>query len=161
MISEKVGVSKSTIIHHFNSKEGILLAILEQHVPNAGRDIEILVKNDRMKGINKLKGFIQRHLQQVHEHGDIINLNLRETRYFNSKNRNAYMKMQHAYFQSVRNIIIQIQKEEKKLFRNLDANIVTLAILGMLNSIPQWYKKDGRLSIEEITNHIFRLITKD
>ena len=45
MISDKVGVTKSTVIHHFTNKEGILIAILEEFVPFATEEIKEITKD--------------------------------------------------------------------------------------------------------------------
>ncbi|MFO7962356.1 MAG: TetR/AcrR family transcriptional regulator [Desulfobacterales bacterium] len=159
MIADKAKISKSTIIHHFNNKEGILLAILGKHVPDAGKRLKEIVDNNGMKGRDKLKLFMQSHLGQIDNYGDIMNLNLRETRYFSSKNKKIYKEIQHEYEDLLRKIVLQIQKEEKHLLHGLDPKIITLALLGMLNSIPQWYKKKGKLGIDEIADQIYRMVT--
>jgi AcrR family transcriptional regulator len=159
MIADQAKISKSTIIHHFKSKEGIILSVLGKHVPDAGKELKEIVDNDAMSGIEKLKKFLDIHLGHVRDHGDIINLNLRETKYFSPKNKIAYRDIQHQYAALLLKIILQIQKEENKLFKGLDPKIVALTVLGMCNSIPQWYKKNGKLTIQEISDQVYRLIT--
>ena len=73
--------------------------------------------------------------------------------------KKIYRDIQHEYEELMRKVIMQVQQEEKQLFQNLDPKILTLTILGLLNSIPQWYKKSGRLPADEIADQIYRMLT--
>jgi len=59
-IADRVHVTKSTIFHHFKSKEGILLAILEEVVPVSVEGIRTIANDEGMTGMEKLKAFIHR-----------------------------------------------------------------------------------------------------
>jgi hypothetical protein len=50
--------------------------------------------------------------------------------------------------------------KDRGYFEGLDAKIVTFGILGMLNSIPRWYRPEGRLTIKEVSDILFKIIVK-
>lgn len=42
--------------------------------------------------------------------------------------------------------------------RKIDHHIASFSILGMLNWLYQWYNPKGRMNIEEITDHMIKMI---
>ena len=58
-IADRVGVTKSTIFHHFKNKEAILLSILEETVPQANQDLKRLLNDRNLNGREKLREFIK------------------------------------------------------------------------------------------------------
>ena len=158
MIADEVGITKSTIIHHFKNKEGILLAILEEFVPTATREMTGIVKDKNINGIDKLKKFLQFHMDQVQKHRDVLNLYIRESRYFGELQRKVYEDNQRAYSNLAEDIIHQIQKENKDIFKGLIAKVVANAILGMVNYAVIWYRDNGKLSTAKMADHFFQII---
>jgi hypothetical protein len=55
---------------------------------------------------------------------------------------------------------MEIVKEMKVkgYFNGLNTKIVTFGLLGMLNWTVKWYKKDGNLTVETITNIFSEMI---
>jgi TetR/AcrR family transcriptional regulator, cholesterol catabolism regulator len=41
---------------------------------------------------------------------------------------------------------------------DLDVKVTAFAVIGMCNWMYRWYRRDGRLSIEEITQQFSRLV---
>ena len=159
MIADKVGITKSTIFHHFKNKEGTLLAILEKHVPLAGETLQKIADDKKMNGEEKLKQFMYHHMHQVSENGDVVFLNLSETKYFGKKNKKIYTDIQRSYSNLLKKIIIQIQKENKRLFKDLDPKVVANGILGMCNWAVFWFQQNGKLSIDAIASQFYNMIT--
>lgn len=158
-IADQVGITKSTIFHYFKNKEGIFLAILEEHVPAKGKGLKEIADDTSLNGVEKLKTFIFYHTRLMAEKGAILDLNIRETKYFGRKNKAIYSKMLKEYANNVEAIVRQIQREDKMLYRDLDTKVVANGILGMINYAVLWYKSTGMLSIDEIANHFFKIVT--
>lgn len=159
MIADKVGASKSTIFYHFKNKEGILLAILEDFVPSATSKFMQIVKNQDLSGVEKLREFIKMHLDQVAKAGDVLNLYLRESRFISGNNSAIYKEAQRTYAHLLVDVIRQIQKEDKRAFRNLDPNIAAHSILGMCNSAVIWFKKTGDLDIQDLAKQMYEMLS--
>ncbi|MBE0597325.1 MAG: TetR family transcriptional regulator [Desulfuromonadales bacterium] len=159
MIAEKVKVSKSTVIHYFKSKEGILLAILGNFIPSAIAEFSPVVNDRSLKGVEKLRQFICFHLQIIAKSGDVYTLNIREARYLSTESRRIIENYQREYENMLVKIVDQIKKEDDCLFKNIDTHVAAKAIMGMCNSPTIWYKKGGLLSISEIANQFFGVLT--
>jgi len=161
MIADKVGITKSTVFHYFKNKEGILLAILEAYVPAAAKGFTLVSNDRKISGKEKLYRFIQYHLNHVSESRKVLNLSLRELRYFGDQNKKTYDSIQRAYVHMIEKIVLQIKIEDKKAFRKLDSKIVANAIIGMCNWAVFWYQPEGRLSMDEIAGQFYEIIMSE
>ena len=159
MIADNVGITKSTVFHHFKNKETILLSILDEYVPSATEGLKKIVNDSSLSGVEKLKRFILHHMKLVGAQGDIINLNLRESRYFGDKNRQIYEESQRVYARLVRGIVVQIQDEENTIFKGLNPKVVANAIQGMCNWSVLWYEKEGELDMDGIARQFYQILT--
>lgn len=160
MLATKVGISKSTVIHYFKSKEGVLLAILENFLPAYIEEFKPVLDDPNIKGIDKLRKFLHFHMKMVVERKDVLTINLRDTKYLTGNNKVIYQNQQRLYEEQVVKIIRQIQHESSTLFKGLRPNITAKAILGMCNYTTVWYKEHGPLSIDEIAEHFFAILVK-
>lgn len=157
MIAEKVGCSKSTIFHHFHSKEGILLSIINEDVSAAINDLTTIAGDESMDGLQKLNKFIRHHLHAVAEKGDVIKLYLRESRFLSEDSAKIHKNTQRTYADLAVEIIKRVQKEQGQIFQKLNPRVVAYAILSMCNGVDSWYDKKGELSIDEIAEHFSQI----
>lgn len=160
MIAEEVNLSKSTILHHFKSKEGILIAILDERIPITTSRLLFIADDKELKGLEKLKQFIAFHLEELDKHWPVMNLYLMESKYLDSKSRQFYRKSQSSYWKLVEQIIRQIQLEEASAFKGLDPKVVAMGIIGMCTWTGLWYKKGGGHDISALADHYLKIITE-
>lgn len=158
MIAEVVNLTKSTIIHHFKSKEGILIAILNERIPITTSNLLFIADDKTLNGLEKLKRFITFHLEELEKHWPAMNLYLMESKYLNSKSRQFYRKSQASYWKLVEQIICQIQSEDENAFKGLDPKVVAIGIIGMCTWTGLWYNKGGPHNISELADHYFKII---
>ena len=160
MIADKVHVSKSTIFHYFKSKEGILLALFENFVPSATNKLLLIVKNNQLSGMEKLRKIIQLHLYQVSTNGDVLRLYLRESRFISKNNKAICKESQRTYANSIIDVIRQVKRENAQAFVNLDPAAVTYSILGMCNSAVIWFDKNGKLGVEDLADQMYQMVAE-
>jgi len=158
MIADRVGVTKSTIFHHFKNKEGILLAILEEVAPSLLGDLMQVAGDENLTGMEKLKEAIRFHLNLIAEKGHFFNVLVSESRHLSETNKAVYLGTQRAYVNRVEDFVKQMKNENKEYFTQLNTRIVTHAILGMCNWAVQWYRERGQLDVDDIADHFFRII---
>jgi hypothetical protein len=68
------------------------------------------------------------------------------------------LKERKKYEKNFEKVIVEMKR--KGYFEGLDKNIVTLGVLGMLNWVPMWFRRDGRLSIKEISTIFYKFIVE-
>jgi hypothetical protein len=74
------------------------------------------------------------------------------------KYRKIYTQKRKNYEKYFESIITEMK--ERGYFEGLDAKIVTFAILGMLNSIPRWYRPGGQLTIKEVSEILYKMVVE-
>jgi TetR/AcrR family transcriptional regulator, cholesterol catabolism regulator len=158
MIAEKVGITKSTIFHHFKNKEAILLAILEETVPHATYNLMLIVNDKELTPLQKLHEFFKMHLKLVKEQGLILNVYLGESRHLGKRNRETYIHSRKIYTDLVKQIIREIQRESDCNFDQLEPTIVANAILGMCNWAVTWYKNDGKMQVDAVSEQFYKMV---
>lgn len=161
MIAEKVGINKSTVFHYFKDKETILLAILEGTVPRATHDLILIVNDNSLSPMQKLKQFMRMHLKMVEEKGEILNLYLGESRHLSKHNRRTYVQSRRIYTNLVREIIekVQLENDVDCNIRDLPPSVVANAVLGMCNWAVTWYKKGGEIDVDTLADQFCQIVT--
>lgn len=157
-IADKVGLHKSSIFYYFKNKEHILLGILEESIAKVSLNLAELIRNQNLEPEEKLKKAIENHLVSMVEHFDNINIYLNELRSLSMRNRALYIKKRKKYEDNYKQIIMDMQT--KGYFEDLDPKMVTYGLLGMLNWVVKWYKKEGSLTMEEISHIFYKMLVK-
>ncbi|WP_303722852.1 TetR/AcrR family transcriptional regulator [Malonomonas rubra] len=161
MIAENVGVSKSTVIHYFKNKEGILLSVLNNFLPTAIENFKSDLENKTLSGFEKLRRFIRFHMKLISDSGDILTININETRYLSKKSKSILQKHQKDYEGMVAKIIYQILDENEKNSKDMNPMILTKAVIGMCNSAMIWFSAEGLFSVDDISEQLFELVAID
>ncbi|MFZ2948919.1 MAG: TetR/AcrR family transcriptional regulator, partial [Desulfuromonadaceae bacterium] len=160
MLAKMVGVSKSTVAYYFKSKEGILLAVLDNFLPVYLAKFMPILYDNKLSGIEKLHRYLSFHMNMVADKKDVLFINLSYSKFLTGRNKETYKGLQLQFEQQLVKIIRQIQCENTVLFNDMDPSVTAKAIMGMCNHACVWYKKDGPISIEDVATHFFNLLTK-
>jgi hypothetical protein len=96
---------------------------------------------------------------RVEDRSDILSINLRDTKCLSGKNKLIYQEQQKVHENQVVAIVKQIQKENKNKFKGLDPSITAKAIIGMCNYACIWYKDNGSLSMDDVAEHFYKILT--
>ena len=155
-IADKVGVHKSTLFHYIKSKKDLLVHILEESGSNLTANLERISSLDKSEPAEKLRAAFENHLRSVIDDIGGLNIYLNEMKMLPLKYRKIYTQHRKNYEKYFENIVTEMK--ERGYFEGLDAKIVTFGILGMLNSIPRWYRPDGRLTIKEVADILFKMV---
>lgn len=159
MIAKEVGLTKSTIFHHFENKEAILLAILDIAYPQALYKLTMLVNDEDLSGADKLKRFIELHMDMVANKGDILRIYLREEHTLEGQKAKVHNESRKHYARLVRKIIRQIQDEGHNRYSGLSSTVIANAVLGICNWSIRWYKKNGTMNLQQVCDQIFQLVS--
>jgi len=149
------GTSVSNIYHYFANKEGLWLAILEQ----CGRRIlESLQKVAELEiePLARFKLLLQTHINQSKHHSkesNIFFLNEEDlTPAGNQINRQIQRQFLDIYVNQLRAL------EEEGHVKCLSTTITAFNILGVINWQLRWFRLNGALSLEVISEEIVSFI---
>jgi len=157
-IADKVGVHKSTLFHYIKSKKDLLVHILEQSGDTLAANLERLSSLEELKPEEKLRVAFEYHLSSVIEDIGGLNIYLNEMKMLPLKHRKIYTQKRQNYEKYFGNIVTEMKG--RGYFEGLDTKIVTFGILGMLNSIPRWYRPEGRLTIKEVSDILYKMVVE-
>jgi AcrR family transcriptional regulator len=146
-IAEAVGLLKGSLYHHISSKHELLLEIFEAGMQEATRAIEEIAYAD-LAPADKLRLAITRHIELITGNLDQATVFVMEARAMELEQRQRVVA-QRDYFDRLFRRIIQ-EGVDAGVFRPIDATLVTFALMGMHNWLILWYRRDGRLSPQEI-----------
>jgi AcrR family transcriptional regulator len=143
-VADAVGILKGSLYHHFESKEELLYLIVKEPRARLYKTVADIVAGDAPAG-QKLRRAILAHLEAFDQHYPHLFVYLREREEMKRRFRGA-PKEYERYWQ-------QILREGVKSgeFRaDLDVEVVSYGLLGMVNWLYKWYDPRGRLSVREI-----------
>jgi len=80
-IARKAGMSKSTVFHHFDSKEALYVAVIAAAVESFGERLHSLLNEAGGCVEVVLREFQREHLRHMHGHQQVTQLVLRELQY--------------------------------------------------------------------------------
>lgn len=153
-IAEKVGVTQAALYYYFKSKAEIVELVIQSIIKRM--EDAINVSESDLSSKEKLREFIKYHIQYAAEHRNDSKILFEQIDTLPMKTREFVRRKEKADDEALQNILKQ--GVEGGNFALEDIKIVSYGILGICNWVYRWYKPEGRLTIEEITNILVNLL---
>ncbi len=153
-IAEAVELKKASLYHHFTSKQEILLELLDRALEMVTeRMAEVMAQE--ISSAEKLRQAMRVYLKTLSEQGDLVSVLLLE---FRSLEPDFYARHipNRDRFESMWRDLIQ-QGIDDGSFGCESASMTARGVLGVLNWTITWYRRDGKMSIEQISDHFANL----
>lgn len=146
-LAKAVGLTKSSLYHHFPSKDALLLEILELTVDRTYPAVQEVAESD-LPASERLRRAIHMHVVELIRDRDNQACFIEEGRHLAPNYMDTYVRKRDNYEKFFRMILEDgIESGE---FVEHDVRLVAMALLGMCNWITRWYRPDGGRSPEEI-----------
>jgi AcrR family transcriptional regulator len=146
-LAQAVGITKSSLYHHFPSKQALLSEILEATVSRVTPHIEAVVEAD-LPAAERLRLAVTIHVVELIADRDNVACFIEEGRFLAPDFLEEYIPKRDRYENCLRRIL-QEGSESGELVTG-DVRLAGLAILGMCNWVARWYRPDGSRSPDEI-----------
>ena len=153
-VARAAGITKASIYYHARGKEELLLR-------GAGRAFDALfavLENEPEAttgpALNRLKHMIRRTIEITIAMTPEVALLLRVRG--NTRAERRILEKRREFDRLMAGLIADAQKE-KSLRGDIDARLATRLLFGMLNSITEWYRREGALHAPEIADAVFKL----
>jgi AcrR family transcriptional regulator len=156
-ICRGIGIRESSLYHYIRSKEDLLYHICEQSMLLSLEAIEAIT-NLNSRPDFKLKKMIETHITTIAENANEHSTMLKELRSLGRSNQRKIIKLRDRYEALFRKVIADCV--HKRVFRDVDVKITTLALLGMMNWLIHWYAAEGPMKSEEIARIFSDLFLK-
>lgn len=149
-LAEAVGITKSSLYHHFPSKQALLSEILANTVDRVTPALEAIVWSD-LPACERLRQAVAGHVVELIRDRDNVACFIEEGRFLAPDYMQAYIAKRDRYERLFRKIVEDgIAGGE---FRTTDVRLAGLAILGMCNWVARWYRPEGEFTPDEIAAH--------
>lgn len=154
LLAERLGVSKSAIYHHVDSKEGLLQLALEQAL---GGLEEILTEPGASSGqpTARLEFVLRSTVAVLVDKLPYVTLLLR-LRGNTEMERDALRRRRH--FDKEIAALVAAAQTEGSLRSDLDARTAERLLFGTINSLVEWYRPGGPLSAAELADQIIAMV---
>ncbi len=151
-IADAVGIRASSLYHHFPSKVDLLYAVC--HVASdafISSQLPELAKPG--SPTERLRHVMHEHILYFHEHRMEETVGRRELAALRDQAPERFEQLQDTRrgYQHAIQEVIEAGMAAKE-FEVPDPHLATLALLGLVNSIPTWFQDDGEQSIENVAD---------
>jgi AcrR family transcriptional regulator len=152
-----VGITKSTLYHHFPSKQALLSEILELTVDRVTPVLEAIAEAD-LPAATRLRQAVTRHIVELIHDQDNVACFIEEGRFLAPEFRQSHIAKRDGYEQHFRRIVADGVRTGE--FRQVHVRLASMAVLGMCNSVSTWYRPDGDFRPDEIAGQFGELAVR-
>jgi TetR/AcrR family transcriptional regulator, cholesterol catabolism regulator len=156
-IAGALDVQKASLYHHVESKQEILLALLERALAMLTEHIST-ISAQNISPDQKLRLMIREYLTGLAENADLTSVLLFEHRSLDKKSHASHVPFRDKFEKLWRDVLDE--GIVKKTFDLKDTGLATRAIMGTLNWTLTWYRPEGDKSIEQIADEYSDFILK-
>ncbi|MBT3704099.1 MAG: TetR/AcrR family transcriptional regulator [Alphaproteobacteria bacterium] len=149
-IADRLGIKQAGLYHYFSSKNAALTEVCRMGVEefhDRARDIA----NADMTADEKITAAIAAHMAPFHQMPDYVKVFLNERRYLSSDTAKPVTRLAASY-EKVLQGMFEEGVLDKTFQPDLDCRLVTLAMLGLCNSVLQWYRGSDATEITDIAH---------
>lgn len=156
-LAKLVGIQSGSIFHHFKTKEHILVAVMSDVIRfNTDRMIKQVDAATTTR--DKLLALIRCELQAIlGETSEAMTSLVFEWRALSPENQQDILVMRETYENIWLGVLDQAKAEGMTV---LDSFILRRLLTGALSWTVNWYRHDGRLSIDALAEHALTLAIK-
>jgi AcrR family transcriptional regulator len=154
-IAEAVHLQKASLYHHVESKQEILLTILNQALDLLIEDMQAVMASD-LPAEDKLRQAIRVYVRRIAGEADLAAVLLLEYRSLEPGLRQRHIRRRDRYEALWRDLVRQ--GVEAGRFRNVDEKITAFALLGIQNWMITWFREDGGYQADELADFFADMI---
>ena len=145
-IAAEVGVQAGALYNYTPDKQSLLLDLMRTHMEEALEEIgKIDLSGDPKEVLRKLTNF---HIRFHKNRPDEIFIAYMELRNLTPENFEIIEDLRNAYEGHYASVLEA--GVAQGVFHVRDTKVATRALIALLNGINNWYRSEGRLSIDEI-----------
>ena len=152
-VARAAGITKASIYYHARGKEELLLR-------GAGRAFDalyaVLQEPESSSGpaVDRLKHVVRRTIEITMTMTPEVALLLRVRG--NTRAEKRILERRREFDHLIAELVEAAQKE-KSIRDDLDARLATRLLFGMLNSISEWFRKEGAMGAPELADAVFKM----
>jgi AcrR family transcriptional regulator len=155
-IAEAVGLSSSTMYHHFANKQEVLYAIVRRFMTDFVEATVPVLRDTALSPTERIRRIVRLHIEISDDRRPELLIGNPIRYALDPAQREHAIALQVAYHDAVRDTIAEGCRSGE--FQVEDVSVITMAILDMLNGIREWFSPAGRLSRAELIERYTGLV---
>jgi AcrR family transcriptional regulator len=153
-IARALGLTKAGLYHYISGKDALLLEILSFGMDQIDAEVVVPVRAIA-DPVERLRQLVIRHASIVTRgQGAVTDLG-GEIKSLPPAARKKVERRMRLYFDFVRDTLRAIKAAGR--LQDVDLTVAAFSILGMILWIPRWFRPDGSLTAEQVSEEIARL----
>jgi AcrR family transcriptional regulator len=149
-IAEAVNLQKASLYHHFDSKQEILVELLDRALDLVSAQMQVVMDKPLLPD-EKLRLAMRTYLRILSEQGDLVSVLLLEYRSLEPELYARHIPHRDRFEAMWRDLIRE--GVQAGAFECDDIPLAVRGLMGMLNWTITWYQPKGKRSIEQIADH--------
>lgn len=156
-VADALGISRPSLYYYFHSKEEILGSLVEEvTVFSQQQSTKLVAKSDANPG-ETLRLMTLSHAKWLLDHAVAFRVVDRSEADLPTATRQAHDMAKRTLLDNFSSVIAR--GVEIGHFRPVDPRVTAFAIFGMCSWTAWWFRPDGRLSSQDVADHIADLAT--
>lgn len=155
-IADALGVTKSAIYHHVDSKEQLLARALDEALGELEAAVSAASRaGGEQPAYDRLRAVVRRSVEVLVGHQPAVTLLLRVRG--NSPTERDGLRRRRAIDARLTSLV-RDAVAEGALRADLDPELVSRLLLGTVNSLVEWYRPDGPLGVDDLATAVTRMV---
>ena len=155
-IAEAVGISSSTMYHHFTNKQDVLHAIVTQFMTDFVDATVPTLRDRTLSPAERMRAAVRLHIEISDDRRPELLVGNPIRYALDPAQQEEGIKLQTAYHDAVGDTIEEGCRTGE--FSVRDVSITTMAVLDMLNGIREWFRPGGALTRSEVVDRYVDLV---
>jgi len=140
-VADSVGVLKGSLYYYIESKEDLLFRILEDVHEQSRKILDEVVALDTSP-IERLRTYMERHVEWYLENVEEVTVYFRDWRYLTGERLRVAIERRRGYDRVIRDLIMEAQ-DSGDVDRDVDPKYASFFLLAAVNHVPDWYRRDA------------------
>jgi AcrR family transcriptional regulator len=154
-LARELGLTKSAIYHHVPSKEALLAAALDEALDGLSAAIDDAVNAEpTTTAYERLRSAVRDSVEILAQHLPAVTLLLRVRG--NSEIELAALERRRVIDDKLAGLV-QAAVDEGSLREDIPPELISRLLFGTVNSLVEWYRPDGPVSVEDLSRSIVDL----
>ncbi|CAM5547861.1 TetR family transcriptional regulator [Eoetvoesiella caeni] len=158
-VAQAIGLKREALYYYFKNRTELLLAIIEPQAIDLIAGLKDIVSSN-LPSEEKLQRAMENHLDRFDRHCLEMTITLRDGIMGSSDPVQTSMTRVWKTYEKLWTALIK-DGQASGQFQNIgDPKMIAFGILGMCNWLARWYKPDKDVSIEQLTDTYFKLVSQ-
>lgn len=157
-IAKEVGILAGSLYAHIDSKETLLLEIIEQGITEFLEAVQTGMERGG-SAEEQLHEMILEHIRVVAKNPGKTQTVFHQWRYLSEDNQRSVRELRRRYEELFTNVV-EAGVRDGTFADDIDVRVTVLSLLGSLNWTPEWLAPEGPTSMEEISRRLSDAILK-